>query len=192
MKRITGKSYDGDCLTKRDWKVLGLMVVVLFVWATCTGDSPNTQRQQVYQNQPRPKPVAQRQAQPSPIRVPPADTIVDTKNIAERMARRQQVQSPPATGLSDNPEDNTPPNFPNDLPQGFKRVYINDPDGFQNMRGGPSGDAPVIARLPNNEVIYVEDSNTAWARTLRPKDGSFGYVYRERLGEFAFPVSRGR
>jgi len=189
MKRITGKSYNGECLTKRDWKVLGLMVVVLFVWATCSGDSPKAQRQQVQQSQLRAKQLAQRQAQLSPVRVPPADTIVDTKHIAERMAKRQQVQSPPATGLSDNPEDNTPPNFPNDLPRGFKRVFINSPVGYLNMRSGPDTNSAILCQIPNNEVIYVENEDKLWLRAVRPRDNNQGYVNSGRLGEFAFPFS---
>lgn len=190
MKRFgpNGSSV-GQGLTKRDFKVLGLLLIIVFLWATCTGDNPQPRQQQPRQYQ-KPKPVVQRQVQPSPIKVPRTDTVVDTKNLAERMANRNRKAMGDA--LSDNPNDNTPPNFPEDLPRGFKRVYINDPDGYQNMRTEPSGQAQVVAQLPNNEVIYVEDSDTTWARALRPRDGTMGFVYRERLGEFAFPVSRGR
>lgn len=191
LKRITGKPYNGDCLTKRDLKAIPLLLIIVFLWATCTGDNPQPRQQQARQYQQQPRQVVQRQqTQPSPIQVPRTDAVVDTKNFAERMANRNR--RPMNDILSGNPDDNTPPNFPEDLPRGFKRVYINDPDGYQNMRSGPSGQAEVVARLPNNEVIYVEDSDSVWARALRPRDGTMGFVYRERLGEFAFPVSRGR
>lgn len=181
----------GPGLTKRDLKAIPLLLIIVFLWATCTGDNPQPRQQQARQYQQQPRQVVQRQqAQPSPIQVPRTDAVVEIKNFAERMANRNR--RPMNDILSGNPDDNTPPNFPEDLPRGFKRVYINDPDGYQNMRSGPSGQAEVVARLPNNEVIYVEDSDSVWARALRPRDGTMGFVYRERLGEFAFPVSRGR
>jgi hypothetical protein len=86
----------------------------------------------------------------------------------------------------------TPPNFPNDLPSGFKRVFIQSPVGYLNMRAGPDTNSVIICQIPNNEVIYVENEDKLWLSAVRPKDNSQGYVNSGRLGEFAFPFGRNR
>ena len=88
--------------------------------------------------------------------------------------------------------DKTPPTFPDDLPNGYKRVFIESPVGYINMRSGPTTNDPIITQLPNDEVIYVEDKDTLWLKAFRPQDKTEGWVNKGRLGEFAFPFSRGR
>lgn len=190
LKKITGKPYNGDCLTKRDLKAIPLLLIIVFLWATCTGDNPQPREQQTRQYQQQSRQVVQRQAQSSSIRAPRTDAVVDTQNITERMRNRSPQSTP--TELSDNPDDNTPPNFPNDLPRGFKRVFIQSPVGYLNMRAGPDTNSVILCQIPNNEVIYVENEDKLWLRAVRPKDNSQGYVNSGRLGEFAFPFSRTR
>jgi hypothetical protein len=190
LKRFSGKPVNGQCLTKRDLKALPLLLIIGFLWATCSGNNPHPRQQQVRQFQQQPRLVAQRQTQSSQVRVPRADTVVDTQNIAERMKSR--YSQPTSGDLSDNPNDNTPPNFPNDLPSGFKRVFIQSPVGYLNMRAGPDTNSVIICQIPNNEVIYVENEDKLWLSAVRPKDNSQGYVNSGRLGEFAFPFGRNR
>lgn len=91
-----------------------------------------------------------------------------------------------------NHTDRTPSTFPSDLPKGYKRVFIESPVGYINMRSGPSTNDPVLVQLPNDEVIYVEDKDELWLKAYRPLDKSVGWVNKGRLGEFAFPYSIGR
>lgn len=118
------------------------------------------------------------------------DNDVSSKGSDPVQLNTAQVQSLPTTPV--NHSDRTPPTFPNDLPQGYKRVFIESPVGYINMRSGPSTNDPILTQLPNDEVIYVEVQDTLWLKAFRPQDKTEGWVNQGRLGEFAFPFSLGR
>jgi hypothetical protein len=57
---------------------------------------------------------------------------------------------------------------------------IDDPDGFTNVRGGPSADAFVVARVNRGEVFTTYPQDGSWWR-VRTADGTIGYMARSRI-----------
>lgn len=60
------------------------------------------------------------------------------------------------------------------------RAVINDPDGYTNVRSGPSTTDPVVARIKDGEVFQTDPKQGAWWR-VRTDKGTFGYVHQSRI-----------
>lgn len=63
---------------------------------------------------------------------------------------------------------------------GTRRATIDDPDGYSNIRAGPSTNSPVVTRVNQGEEVSVVPSTTDWWR-LRTAKGDTGYVHRSRV-----------
>jgi hypothetical protein len=57
---------------------------------------------------------------------------------------------------------------------------IDDPDGFTNVRGGPSADARVVGRVARGQVFTTYRQEGEWWR-VRTADGTIGYMARSRI-----------
>jgi len=57
---------------------------------------------------------------------------------------------------------------------------IDDPDGYTNVRGGPSADAFIVARVNRGEVLTTYRQDGDWWR-VRTADGTIGYMARSRI-----------
>ena len=60
---------------------------------------------------------------------------------------------------------------------------ISDPDGFVNIRLGPSKDAKIIGKIHNEEFFYYTPvANEKWWRVSKNDDTNYlGYVYAEKI-----------
>lgn len=73
----------------------------------------------------------------------------------------------------------TPPVTP--VPAEFSQeAVISDEDGFSNVRGGPSADAPVVARVNAGETFNTYAQDGEWWR-VRIAGGLVGYMERSRI-----------
>lgn len=61
-----------------------------------------------------------------------------------------------------------------------QRATINDPDGYTNVRAGPSTSSPVVTRVNQGEEVSLVPSTTDWWR-LRTARGDTGYIHRSRV-----------
>jgi hypothetical protein len=57
---------------------------------------------------------------------------------------------------------------------------IDDPDGFTNVRGGPSADAFVVGRVNRGEVFATYRQDGDWWQ-VRTASGTIGYMARSRI-----------
>jgi len=66
-----------------------------------------------------------------------------------------------------------------------ERSYINDKDGYTNVRRDPSSSSPVIARIPEGEVfISYAEKDASWYQ-VETKNRIKGYVHKSRIQSFA-------
>jgi hypothetical protein len=69
-----------------------------------------------------------------------------------------------------------------------KLIFINDPDGFVNVRDGQGLDRAVIDSIKTGEWLYCEQDGTPWLKVHRkgtPATGEFdGYIHKSRVRLF--------
>jgi hypothetical protein len=74
-----------------------------------------------------------------------------------------------------------PPEPPAPVPAEFSQeAVIADEDGFSNVRGGPSADAPIVARINAGETFNTYAQDGEWWR-VRIAGGLVGYMERSRI-----------
>jgi hypothetical protein len=61
-----------------------------------------------------------------------------------------------------------------------QEAVISDQDGFSNVRGGPSADAPIVARVNAGETFNTYAQDGEWWR-VRIAGGLTGYMERSRI-----------
>lgn len=87
----------------------------------------------------------------------------EKSNLQRLAARRNELSRTPAGAV------------------GFTgRAVINDPDGYTNVRSGPSTTDPVVARIKDGEVFQTDPKQGAWWR-VRTDAGTVGYVHQSRI-----------
>jgi hypothetical protein len=57
---------------------------------------------------------------------------------------------------------------------------IQDPDGFTNVRSGPTTESDVVARVYDGEVFYTFRQGSSWWK-VRTKDSIVGYMHVSRI-----------
>jgi uncharacterized protein YgiM (DUF1202 family) len=60
------------------------------------------------------------------------------------------------------------------------RATVVDPDGWTNLRSGPSLSSAVIGRVDEGEVFWARPGDGSWWR-VRTANGLDGYVHRSRI-----------
>lgn len=58
--------------------------------------------------------------------------------------------------------------------------YINDPDGYTNLREGPTTRSKVLEEIPVNQSLTVIDISKNWWKVITQKE-NIGYVHKSRL-----------
>ncbi len=57
---------------------------------------------------------------------------------------------------------------------------VQDPDGYTNVRAGPSADTAIIGQIEVGDVFTTYQQNTPWWSVLL-EDGTEGYIYSDRI-----------
>lgn len=60
--------------------------------------------------------------------------------------------------------------------------YIEDPDGYTNLRQKPTTQSKVLEEIPAKQVITVVDISKKWW-TVKTKAGNIGYVHKSRIAK---------
>ncbi|WP_294333463.1 SH3 domain-containing protein [uncultured Chryseobacterium sp.] len=61
-----------------------------------------------------------------------------------------------------------------------KQYFIQDPDGYTNVRSGKSTSSEIIQKVKSGEQVEVLNDNGDWF-VIKTKEGKQGYVYRNRI-----------
>lgn len=59
-------------------------------------------------------------------------------------------------------------------------AFIDDPDGYTNVRAAPNGNARILARVVDDEPFRVLAANGKWWQ-VRTAAGEIGYMHRSRI-----------
>ncbi len=62
-----------------------------------------------------------------------------------------------------------------------EEAYINDPDGYTNVRDGQSGSANIITTIKTGELFTFRSSDKSSWWNITKKDGTTGYVHNSRI-----------
>ncbi|HEX8525968.1 TIR domain-containing protein [Allosphingosinicella sp.] len=60
------------------------------------------------------------------------------------------------------------------------RATIDDPDGYTNVRSGPTAQAPIVARVEEGEIFMTYPQPGGWWQ-VRTGAGTLGYMSRSRI-----------
>lgn len=60
------------------------------------------------------------------------------------------------------------------------RATVVDPDGWTNMRSGPSQASDVVARVDEGEIFWTRPQDGKWW-PVRMAGGQAGYIHRSRI-----------
>lgn len=60
------------------------------------------------------------------------------------------------------------------------RATVVDPDGWTNLRSGPSTASPIVGRVNEGELFWTEPRDGAWW-PVRTSAGAEGYIHRSRV-----------
>lgn len=63
---------------------------------------------------------------------------------------------------------------PNDI------YFVDDPDGYTNLREKGMLSSKVLKHVPTNEMITILDNNGNWCK-VQVKDGTVGYIHKSRI-----------
>ncbi len=63
---------------------------------------------------------------------------------------------------------------------GFVIATIQDPDGYTNVRAGPSTSSPIIARVEEGDTFTTYQQSDAWW-IVQLEDGTEGYIFSDRI-----------
>ncbi|VXD13399.1 SH3 domain-containing protein [Marinoscillum sp. 108] len=59
---------------------------------------------------------------------------------------------------------------------------INDPDGYTNVRKGPGTNYEIVAKAQDNEIFYIEDSDSDWFLIYLIENNYLeGYIHSSRV-----------
>lgn len=61
---------------------------------------------------------------------------------------------------------------------------INDPDGYTNVRSGPSVNEEVVAKVQENEVFQILEYGESWS-VIKTPGGKVGYMHTSRISPIA-------
>ncbi|MFY0652603.1 MAG: SH3 domain-containing protein [Cyclobacteriaceae bacterium] len=62
-----------------------------------------------------------------------------------------------------------------------EEAYINDPDGYTNVRDGQSGSANIITTIKTGELFNFQPSDQSNWWSVTKNDGTSGYVHKSRI-----------
>lgn len=62
-----------------------------------------------------------------------------------------------------------------------EEAYINDPDGYTNVRNGKSGSANIITTIRTGELFTFRSSDESSWWNITKKDGTTGFVHNSRI-----------
>ncbi len=62
----------------------------------------------------------------------------------------------------------------------FLVATVQDPDGYTNVRAGPSADTAIVGSVQVGDVFTTYQQNTLWWSVLL-EDGTEGYIYNDRI-----------
>jgi len=68
-----------------------------------------------------------------------------------------------------------------------KKGFINDPDGFTNVRELSDGKSKIIDQIVDGEIFYYTENNENWY-PVRTYKGKTGFVHKSRINEFKINV----
>jgi hypothetical protein len=68
-----------------------------------------------------------------------------------------------------------------------KKGFINDPDGFTNVRELPDGKSKIITQIIEGEIFYYTENNENWY-PVKTYEGKNGFVHKSRIIEFKINV----
>jgi hypothetical protein len=88
--------------------------------------------------------------------------------------------APPPAQPAATPQPAAPPTTAQPDGTFTEAATIDDPDGFTNVRGGPSADALVVGRVDRGQVFTTYRQDGDWWR-VRTADGTIGYMARSRI-----------
>jgi hypothetical protein len=108
-----------------------------------------------------------------------------SRGAAEKAPPQNQTAVSAAPPSEPAPQPAAPPAEaapPTAQPDGAftEAATIDDPDGFTNVRGGPSADAFAIGRVNQGEVFTTYRQEGDWWR-VRTADGTVGYMAHSRI-----------
>ncbi len=83
---------------------------------------------------------------------------------------QQPDQAPQAESLADQPA----------MMQTLLVATVQDPDGYTNVRAGPSSNSAIIGRVDVGDVFTTYQQNTLWW-SVQLEDGTEGYIYNNRI-----------
>lgn len=107
---------------------------------------------------------------------------VDASRTAAVNAAEAALASPaPATQSTSPPAE---PPAPAPQPQAGApfsvTAVVDDPDGYANVRAGPSTQSRIVAQVRLNETIQTHPQSTAWW-LVRTQSGAQGYIHASRI-----------
>jgi hypothetical protein len=106
--------------------------------------------------------------------------------LARRGPRRQPVapgpvvQQPAGTTGASGPGAPAPGGAPGAGNRFALDAVIEDPDGYTNVRSGPSAQAPIVGRVEQGEVFQTFRQPGVWWR-VRTAAGTVGFMHRSRI-----------
>jgi uncharacterized protein YgiM (DUF1202 family) len=92
----------------------------------------------------------------------------------------QTPAGPSQTAATAAPTSSAPVPRPATPSSGEVPAMVVDPDGWTNLRSGPSTDAAIVGRINEGEIFWTKPQNEAWW-PVRTAGGAEGYVHRSRV-----------
>jgi len=90
------------------------------------------------------------------------------------------VPAPAALADAPAPAVHHPATTPTPPAHAEVRATVVDPDGWTNLRAGPSASSAIVARVNEGEVFWTRPRDGLWWR-VRTASGVEGYVHRSRV-----------
>lgn len=135
-----------------------------------TGDAPAAQtaaQTETAPEAPAAQPGTQAPAQPAAVSPAPAQTAAPPPPAPSPKARSTQADS-------SQMGDQSAPDYFNNY------AFIEDPDGYTNVRAGKGTDTRIIDRIEAGEKFFTYPQDGDWWEVQTP-GGTIGYVHRSRI-----------
>lgn len=74
---------------------------------------------------------------------------------------------------------------------GFSFGYVSDPDGYSNIRRGPSTKTAIVGRYNSGDYLYYISESNGWSKVYSENSSSFymGYMHTSRIVRESTPIS---
>lgn len=109
-----------------------------------------------------------------------AQPVDETLPAIEEGGNLPEIEPVPDAGGQANSGGNTQADPFNPVGVTFLVATINDPDGYTNVRAGPSTNAAIIAQVEQGDVFATYQQDTTWW-AVGLDDGTEGYIHSSRI-----------